>query len=151
MTNNNELMVSRADVASDKMMDSLTNAGAKFFCSMTDDGTRASKVAIYNAINNTEQALSDIIGQTIHVTDVVAHPIELVDEETGVINHTVRVVLVAEEGTFQAVSEGILSSLNKIFNSVGMPSWKDEPVAMKILQKKSSKNAMFKYLTIELL
>ena len=147
----NEMVVSKADVTQVSMMAVLTNAKADFFCSIVDDGSRASKVKIYNAIQNSDGPLADLVGQTISVVDVVAHPIELVDEETGEVTRTIRCVFITKDGKcHDCVSSGIVQALNKIFNIIGVPSWKDEPVDMKVLQKKSNKNAMFKYLTIEL-
>lgn len=112
----------------------LENPNVGFFCSMKDDGTRASKAKIYNAINNAEDTVADHINEVLELVDVVAHTIQLPDQN-GVIQDCIRTVLVDKNGKcYQAVSEGVVSSLQKIFAIVGKPSWKDEPLKVKIRQ-----------------
>lgn len=151
-TENKEVMViNRNDLASTDMMSMLQNPGEKFFCSIKDDGTRASKVKIYNAINNAEKTLADVIGKPLDIVDVVAHPITLPDEETGEVINTVRIVLIDKNGVgYTAVSQGILNSLARIFQIVGTPSWKDEPVKMEVKQVQT-RNGMNKVNTLVLL
>lgn len=136
---NNEVMViNRADIASVGMMDMLQNPAGNFLCTINDDGTRASKVKIYNAINGAENSLTDFIGKPLEIVDVVAHPIQLMDEETGEMINTVRVVLIDKNGVgYTAVSQGIVNSLARIFQIVGMPSWIEEPVKMEVKQVKT--------------
>lgn len=135
----NEVMViNRNDIASVDMMNMLQNPGDTFMCSIKDDGTRASKVKIYNAINGAEASLTDYIGKPLEIVDVVAHPIRIADEVTGEIIDTVRVVLIDKNGVgYTAVSQGIVNSLARIFQIVGMPSWIDEPVKMEVKQVKT--------------
>ncbi len=141
-TENKELMtVNKSDLASADMMKLFTDVNDNFYCSMKDDGTRKSKVKIYNAINNTEKSLNDMIGKRLDIIDVVAYPVELVDDETGEIVKTVRTVLIDKKGTgYSAVSAGVTNSLNKIFGIIGTPengAWHDEPVAMEVKQIKT--------------
>lgn len=133
-----ELMnVERNDLATVNMMEQLTNPDDKFFCSIQDDGTRKSKVAIYNAINNAENSLTDFIGKPLEIVDVVAHPVTLTDEETGEIVQALRVVLIDKNGVgYTAVSQGITNSLARIFKIIGMPTWK-EPVKLEVKQVKT--------------
>ena len=149
MSNEKELMVIN-DVAQVDLVDQLKNPTGKFFCSIEDDGTRKSKVAIYNAVNGADESISDHIGEVLEVVDVVAYPVSLVDEETGDVLEALRTVLVTKDGkAYTAVSQGITNSLSRIFSIVGMPSWKDEPVKMKIKQIKT-RNGNNKVNTIEL-
>lgn len=131
----NEIMTNKGlgiipeDIANVGMLGSLKNPTTEFFCSINDDGTRASKVAIYNSINNDGEKLIDHCGETLEITDVAAHGVSLADEKTGEINEVLRVVLIATDGTtYSCVSSGVIESLKKIFAIVGVPSWKDEPV-----------------------
>lgn len=149
----NELVLSSNDVARVDLIEDLKNPTGKFYCSIENDGTRASKVAIYNAVNGADESLADHIGEVLEVVDVVAHPIEITDEVTGETKEVLRTVLITKEGkSYVAVSQGVASALSKIFSIVGMPdggAWKSEPVAMRIKQVKT-RNGMNKVNTIEL-
>lgn len=147
---NETMMVVREDVASVDLVETLKNPMGQFFCSIEDDGTRASKAKIFNAVNGSDEAIADHIGEVLEIVDIVAHPVELVDEETGEIVQALRTVLIDVNGkSYTAVSQGIASALSKVFAIVGMPSWKDEPVKMKIKQVKT-RNGNNKVNTIEL-
>ena len=129
-------------------IDDLTNVNSAFFCSIQDDGTRASKVKIYNALNTQGEQLSDHINEELKIVDVSAHTINVVDKTTGELSQTLRTVLIAEDGTtYQAVSGGVISYKCKTA-IVGFPSWKDEPVVLKPVNVKT--NNGFKVLTLEL-
>lgn len=148
----NEVMVSN-DVAKVDLIDSLKNPAGAFYCSIKDDGSRKSKMAIFNAINNADESLADHIGEVLEVTNVVAHPVELLDENTGEVVKALRTVLITKEGkTFTAVSQGITSALSRIFSIIGSPdngAWEQEPVNMKIKQVRT-RNGVNKVNTIEL-
>ena len=148
---NTEVMtVQRNDLATVDMLAQHTDPNGQFFCSIKDDGTRKSKVAIFNAVNGADESLGDHIGEVLEVVDVVAHPVTMTDDETGEIISALRTVLITKHGkTYTAVSQGITNALARVFSIVGMPSWKDEPVKMKIKQLKT-RNGNNKVNTIEL-
>lgn len=150
----NEVMtVTREDLATMDLVEQLRNPGESFFCSIKDDGKRASRIAIYNAINSADEALADHINEVLEIVDVVAHPVTLTNEETGEIVNALRTILVDKSGkTYTAVSQGITNSLSRIFNIIGSPeggAWHSEPVKMKVKQIKTS-NGTNKVNTIEL-
>lgn len=150
MSENKNMMVATNDFASVDLVEQLKNPTGSFFCSIEDDGSRKSKVAIYNAVNGADESIADHIGEVLDVVDVVAYPVTITDEETGEILEALRTVLVTKDGkAYTAVSQGITNSLARIFSIVGMPSWKDEPVKMKIKQIKT-RNGNNKVNTIEL-
>lgn len=140
MMNTNEALVVRDEVTGGALsfsMDMLNQVDTQFYCSIPDDGSRASKVAIYNAIADAEMKLDDFINMELKITDVVVHPVEIVDEQTGVVSKMLRTILIDEKGVgYAAVSYGVLSSLQRIFGIVGKPSWKDEPLT--IMPKKET-------------
>lgn len=157
MNKDNENMVVENEVAvvengvdlTPHTIDELTNVESSFFCSIKDDGTRASKIKIYNALNTQGEQLSDHINEELEIVDISAHTIKVVDNSTGELTQTLRTVLIAKDGTtYQAVSSGVISSLQKIFAIVGFPSWVDEPVIVKPVNVKT--NNGFKVLTLEL-
>lgn len=119
-----------------------------FFCSIHDDGSRESKVKIYNAMNNTFGKFADI-QDPIVVTDIVAHNIELLDDETGEISPATRIVLVDENGNgYDCVAQGIFSSIQKIIGLVGPAPWNP---GLKVRPKMVRTRKGYKTMTIELL
>lgn len=147
-TNTEMMIVNKADIASTSALEALNNPGASFFCSIENDGSRAAKIAIYNAINNKGESLDDHKGEVLNIVNVAAHPVTLVDETTGEAVNALRMVLVDESGRlFDAVSQGIASSMEKIFAIVG-PAPFDPPLAIKVVEQKTRKG--FKTNTIEL-
>lgn len=149
MTENKELMtINREDLAPVNMMDMLSNPGGSFLCSIKDNGDRASKVAIYNAINSKGQSLDETNGAVINVVNYAAHPVRMVDENTGELVEAVRIILIDENGVnYDAVSQGVASSLQKILAIVGPAPW-EPALAMKMVTQKTRKG--FKTNTLEL-
>lgn len=149
MTENNEMMtVNRADLAAPSQIEMLTNATSTFYCSIQNDGTRASQVKIYNAVNSKGEPLDDHKNEVLEIVDIAAHPVTLTDENTGEVVDALRVVMIDKNGKiFDAVSQGIASSLQKIFGIVGQPTY-NPPLRMKVVEQKTRKG--FKTNTIEL-
>lgn len=153
MSERTEMMViNTADVAAPSLLNALENPAGKLFCSIENDGTRKSAVKVYNAINGAAEQLSDHLNEVLEIVDVVAHPLLLANPETGETNECLRTVLLTADGVgYQAVSEGIVSSLSKIFSIVGMPTggaWREEPVKVKPVQLTTSNKR--KVLTLEM-
>lgn len=124
------------------LVKSLTNPGEEMFCSVVAD-SRAGKIRLANAINNANEKLIDHINEEIKVTDVIAYPVDLVDEETGELFTTLRIVLIdINNNAFACVSQGITNSLKRIFAIVGMPPWTGKEVLTVIprLQKTRTKD-----------
>ena len=136
---NNELL--KNDMATPNSLSILMNPNDEFYCSIEDNGSRQSKIAIYNAINNVDDEVANHINETFEIVDVAAHHVTIIDETTGEEINAVRVILIDKNGvSYSATSQGIFNSLTKIFGIVGMPSWKDEPVKMKFKQVKTRNN-----------
>lgn len=147
--NKNEIMtIDRSDLAPAALLDGLTNPGNQFYCSIQNDGSRAAAAKIYNAVNRKGESLDDHKGEILQIVDIAAHPVSLVDENTGELVNALRVVMIDKDGkNYDAVSQGIASSLQKIFGIVGMPSY-NPPLALKVVEQKTRKG--FKTNTIEL-
>lgn len=152
MTEKNEMVVVQ-DIATVDLVEQLKNPNAGFYCSIVNDGTRKSQIAIYNAVNGADESVADHINEVLEIVNVVAHPVTLTDDVTGEIREALRTVLVDKNGkTYTAVSQGITNSLSRIFSIVGMPdngAWEKEPVKMKIRQI-TTKGGVNKVNTIEL-
>lgn len=150
MTNieNNEVMVvSREDLApADASI--LTEASTNFYCSIVNDGSREAKIKTYNAINIKGESLDDHKGEVLEIVDVAGHPVSLLDENTGEVVNAFRTILIDKNGkNYDAVSQGIVSSLQKIFAIVGEPTY-NPPLKIKVVEQKTRKG--FKTNTIEL-
>ena len=153
MVNVNEnTQLATQDVASIDLIEQLKNPNGQFYCSIKNDGTRKSQIAIFNALQGDDDVASHI-GEILEIVNVVAHPATAVDEETGEVKQYLRTVLIDKNGKgYTAGSVGITSALSRIFSIVGMPdnsAWEKEPVKMKIKQIKT-KNGQNKVNTIEL-
>jgi hypothetical protein len=102
------------------------NAGNAMYSSIVDDGSRESKIKIYNALTQSSGKLLKLAkeGKTIKVTDIMAHNIRLTDEETGEIADVTRVVLVTETGeSYSATAKGVVGSVQQIVGIVGRAPW----------------------------
>lgn len=148
----NELVMTDG-VATVDLVQQLNDPAGNFYCSIKDDGTRKSKVAIYNAVNNAQESLNDHIGEVLEIVNIVAFPVELVDEVTGEVVKCLQTVFVAKDGkTYKATSQGITNSLVRIFSIVGKPdngAWENDPVKLKVRQVKT-RNGNNKVNVIEL-
>ena len=114
------------------------------FCSIKG-GTRDAKIAVFNASNNPDHKVGDFINKVIMVKDVLAEQIELTNEETGVIEVAVRVVLIDDAGkSYQAASNGIFNALKKAIAIFGEPTW-DEPLPCLIKQISVGKGSMLTF------
>lgn len=128
------------DIADVNELYSLKNPQTNFFCSIVNDGSIEQKVKIYNALNKKGESLSDHVNETLDIVDVACHGVKLVDAVTGEITEALRTVLISKNGnTYEAVSQGVVSSLQKIFAIIGFPSWEEglkiKPVNVKTRQK----------------
>jgi hypothetical protein len=109
---------------------------------------RETAIKVYNAINGAENSLSDHLGEVIEITDMVAHPIELEDDQTKETIQAMRVVLLTAEGIgYHSVSGGVVSSLQKIIGIVGQAPWGP---ALKVVPVEVKTRKGFKTLTLRL-
>ena len=116
----NEVMVNDVSFSFDLSM--LSEGSNNFVCSIPDDGSRTAKVAIYNAVQNADEQLSEHVNEVLEIVDIVAHPIQLPDERTGEVISAIRTVLIDKNGKgYQAVSNGICQALSKVIAIIGQP------------------------------
>lgn len=121
-----------------------------FYTSLKPDGTRETAIKIYNAISDTEQ-LRDHVNEVLNIVNVMAHPLELLDEESGEITTAIRTILIDEDGTaYAAVSEGVRSSITRLVQICGQAPW-EQPLRLTAVEKSTRSNAMFRVLTLRLL
>lgn len=107
-----------------------TDVSNVFFSSIVDDGNPQTKIKIYNAMNFTEGPFKLQVKPVV-ISDIIAHNITLMDEQTGEMVDAIRVVLVTPEGKgYHAVSTGLMSSVQKIVGMFGRAPWVPNLVVM---------------------
>ena len=103
---------------------------------------------VYTAISAAQQ-LSDHLGKTINLKDVIVQPVTSENEDTGEVDEYLRTTLIDADGTaYAAGSSGVASSLKNLFGVFGEPGTWTEPLAIKVVEKKGRKG--FKFMSIEL-
>lgn len=94
------------------------------FCSMKAT-TKAEKIKLYQAMNNPSKRLSDCINLEIHLKDVFVEVVNCTDE-LGMTQLCPRIVLIDDKGDgYTCVSIGVFSSLKKLFQIFGVPTYKE--------------------------
>lgn len=105
------------------VQDQFTGRNVMFYTSIEDDGTRDSKIKIYNALNESGERLQDQVNKVLEITDLAAFPVEIVTDDGEVVN-AMRMIFVAADGTqYASVATGVYSSLQKIIGIVGPAPW----------------------------
>lgn len=142
-------LVTAADMAKPDLIEGFQNPGKTFFSSIEDDGTRESKIKIYNALNNADTQVEKMINKEIMLTDVLAHALTLPDMNTGELRECLRIVLIDENGVgYACISEGIASSLQKIMATIGSAPWNP---ALKVRPVYQTTKKGYKVMTLEIL
>lgn len=125
-------------------IESLTLTG---MYSSVNPSDRAGKIALFNALNSPDESLSEHIGETIQVVDIILHKVEL-DEEDGTQREGVRTILIAQDGTsYAAVSGGVANAVQRILSVFGSPETWELPLGIKV-QQKNTRNGVNKYTTL---
>ena len=126
-------MTEQTSIEKVNLSQELSQNASTVYCSVKG-GDRATKAKVYNAMNNPEHKVGDMINKTINVKDVLVEIIELANEETGEIEEAPRVVLIDDKGqAYQAVSQGIFSAVKNAIQVFGAPTW-EEPLPCLIKQ-----------------
>ena len=82
---------------------------------------------IIGLMQGNSERLGNVIGEVIEVEHVLAHRVDMIDEETGEVTTGDRVILVDRNGrSFAGVSVGVRKSLQFIMALYGMPPWTPE-------------------------
>lgn len=114
----------------------MSGSGTEMYCSVVNDGSMQNKAKVYNMINNPDKRISDVIGEVINMKDILAHNIDVVSEETGELMTALRVVIIDAEGiSYEAVSQGVSNSLQRIMDIFGQPNTWESPIPVKAVQK----------------
>ena len=148
-TENTSAIVISEPVSTLSPAELMTGGNTEMYCSIKNDGSMKSKAKVYNMINNPDKRISDVIGEVIKIKDILAHNIEVINEETGEMINALRTVIIDENGTsYEAVSQGVTNSLARIMEIFGQPETWDEPIPVKPVQK-STRNGNNKVTTLK--
>lgn len=122
---------------------SLSSENRGFYSSLSIQNF-ADKAKLYNAISNPGHQTSDMIGETILVTDIIVELIDVTDDLTGETKQAPRVVLIDKGGeTYQSVSVGIYNSIKRLFQIIGQPTWPEGvPLKVRQIQKDSTRRVI---------
>lgn len=93
------------------------------YCSLSPADENEKKI-LYQAMNSPDHRIADMINMEIEVQDVYCEAIDIVNDETGEVVPSARIVLISPNGeSYQAVSMGIYNSIKKAISVFGPPSW----------------------------
>lgn len=113
------------------------------YCSVKVDGAdRAAAAKVFNALNNPEGRVSDLINKEIWLKDVLIEVAELENAETGEFEQAPRVVLIDADGkAYQSISKGMYGAIRNLVKVYGAPTW-DPAIKVKIRQKNVGRGSM---------
>lgn len=114
------------------------NAVTHFF----DTSTMSGKMALYNAMQ-TPDKVDDHLNEELDVTNVLAQAVEVMNNESGELKPSTRVVVVSEQGNFAATSPTLAHAFGNLFSVFGTPNTWPEPLRLKIVERKSRNGYKF--------
>ena len=111
----------------------------KSYCSINPK-TEEEKKQLFNALEQCDILLNDIVGQDIMIKDIFCEEREYTDEETGELKTKYRTIIFDETGkTYATAAYGIYNVLNKIIAIYGLPENWSKPLSVKVI-KRQTKN-----------
>lgn len=133
------------DIARINLNAEMQSAG---FFSTVDASTDEGKKTVYTAINSAE-SLRELVGKTVHVVDFIVQEVEVVSDETDETISVPRSVIVLDDGSvYAATSNGVFNSIRNILAIFGSPRTWGAPLTVKVDEKSTRRNTMFRYLTL---
>lgn len=107
---------------------------AKRSYSSLPTNTHEEKAIAFNAMNSPQFKVVDKVKETINLKDIYVETVNCVNEKDGTIAVCPRIVLVDTEGNaYACVSIGMFSSLHKLIQVYGEPTW-EEGIPVQITQ-----------------
>lgn len=133
------------DVARINLNSEMQSAG---FFSTVDASNIEGKKTVYTAINSAD-SLRELVGKTVSVVDFIVQEVEVVSDETDEAVTVPRSVIVLEDGgVYAATSNGVFNSIRNILAIFGSPREWPQPLQVKVDEKATRRNSMFRYLTL---
>lgn len=111
----------------------------------------ATEVKTLKALTNSVAA-RDNLNKPIQMVDYLIHEVHLPDENTGQVRSLARSVIIDADGVaYHAVSSGVYMFLKNLIGSVRHPSEWEEPLAVEFVEQRSTKNAAWRFVTLNVL
>lgn len=108
-----------------------------------DTSSFEGKVKLYSALQNAEK-LSDHLNEPLHMVNAVAQSVRLVDNLTGDVTDSVRVVIVTDDDkAYSAISPTLLAGLNTMFGILGTPNTWEKPLCVMVTERRSRRGYRF--------
>lgn len=96
---------------------------SEVYCSVFVDNFDDKKM-IFNAINNTDKSIEDMVGNVIKVKDIYAERYEA--ESNDGTEMKIMITLIDINGaTYATNSKGVYNSIKRAISIFGAPTWKD--------------------------
>ena len=97
----------------------------------------AAKLKVAAAVTSSEP-VAEHLGKTINMVNVVIHPVELVNEETGELQTNARTVIIDDKGkAYHAISGVIFTRLRDLLAMLGEPAtWPEGGVKVQVSRVK---------------
>ena len=93
----------------------------------------AEKAVLYNALNSAGEKLSDYVGNTITVSNIILQGSTFTDEETGEIQKFTRLIMVGDEGQiYKTTSRGLVRAAVQLMQVFGTPNEWGQPLNIQI-------------------
>lgn len=111
--------------------------------------TEDDRKMLYNAVQTTEDRISDLINMNINITGVICQPVQIEDDVTGELKDAMRTILFDDEGrSFACASTGMYQAVCAL-DAIWAPAstWRENPVPAKIRQVDTKRGRTF---TVEL-
>lgn len=104
------------------------------------------KVKLFNALNNAECSLSDMVGKSIPIVGYFVQTKEDLDENTGEIKERKIITVIDTDGKAYATNSNSFIDAMKLAKQVFKHDWNEKPLVITPIQKKSF-SSNNKYLT----
>ena len=147
MTENTaEIVLADTTTNAQNIIDAFQNPDAAVF-STINVVSFADRITVVKAMTNAKK-LADNLDKTFALTGWTAQAVDVV-QDSGELSPSVRVVLMADDGTaYDCVSTGIANALSNLQAVLGEPSSWPEPVKVKAVEEKGRRG--FRYTTLVL-
>lgn len=101
----------------------------------TDSSNNEERSKLFNALSAKSTNISEMIGKTINLTNVVFQGRNFTDEDTGEYRKAMRVIFIDDGGeAYHSYSTGIFNSVKTFLSVYGTPDTWDKPIPVTVEQ-----------------
>lgn len=126
----------------DNAIETLNAGGVSVYSSLVGDDFET-KTQLLSATTNSVP-ISENLGKTINLKNVVVQGIEMTNEDSGEIQQVPRVILLDDKGTaYHAISKPVFNAVKNFIGILGQPSTWPKPVPVKVVQEGTGNRKYF--------